>query len=930
MDEVVALSSALRARQLDADSPLLLDDIPHLTRALTQIHADSTRLLTTRTASSASSTTVHAPALRLFSSVGFAVDKLRRGVQDLENGATFVDSPLRHSLPLRHPTWLTPRALDDARLSLNASLRNLANHALESDLRDASRLLVASLAARPHPSAMYAPHHHPSSARLTPQQHQQHHQLTHTQSQQHQQHTTSSSTTPLSRRSRTSGVHTPTHLPPVAAATLPQLYVKTVHGIATGGADGVVVDMLDSAEKSDDSPHFIHALQIVSRIYADSPYNSFPIADTLVWAPRHVLEQQMASRIPSLPENPHLAAPSAVIQAVETYVKSILTAPRAQATSSGPSLRPTVWACAYYCLRVGCVTAAAHLLRQRGRAAVAEHFLAFLNGRRVIQEAYLEQRCLAENRQIHEHELRTAAMPPGSLIGAEKYDAVAADFRASACTSDDPFMRLCYILLMRLELRPAQAPAPELAGVMMGMSNLSDPSARRHDRLPLSLPDQEFNLLFQSVEDYFWFRLWLCRTPCEENLMAVLPNTVFVTPLEIQHHVKSIGSSHFDSDGAHPLVYALVLVSAALYEEAISYLANHPDEHWMHYAVHFAMVLYHQNWLKDIDAYHALLTKYTTLVAKLNPSVAAMYLMTVRDRAIVERSLYDLVVNTGEYQSLLGTGEDTPEGQGVLVRLVSEATKIPSGLSGSDLRKLRVDAALHGANEAAARSDYAAAASLYVLAEHTTESYEMHMRDLAEEVDKLSSSRRSLALARSKEAVTACKADLSSGVDPRLVRTLEELIRMARVFEDNWTGRLAAAWVALREVETLPLKDTEITTCHRKLTSESDMYGSVLKRALHELLKVSLHIAEYALETGSVRREHSGSASEDSRMMGGGRATRSLGEEDGDNDDGGHGGLPLLSEIKRACIFAALLGVTDSGVNEQIVRIEAQLSKFGA
>lgn len=617
----------------------------------------------------------------------------------------------------------------------------------------------------------------------------------------------------------------------------------------------------------------------------------------VVWGARVVLEDSFATRIPGLENKPRSLPVNDVLPQVMSYVRSV---------PGGGSL---VWKCVFYCLRIGHVKAALHVLRSahssRGQyTTYIQLFERFIEGRDVVRLEFMSSYF---NEVEHQRLLlnREMAMIPGCLVGEDAHQLLYDEYCDAAWKAKDPYLSGCLVLLMRLELRMGYGGGNHSGSVKHFVSGHHTPN--KNEQFSLTLSEDQLSVLFPTVEDYMWFRLWLCRTPCEEKIMSSLPSSTFVSQEEIQTHIRTCGGAHFDPDGSQPLRYAFVLISAGLFEDAVTYLANHPSDHSTHYAVHLAIVLYHLAWIKDEEAFHQLIMKFVSVFCNIYMTEAALYLMTIRKADVLKEHLKKFIISTGEYETLLGRADANLNQNGLLADLLSSAsTNLPSNFSVGDLQSLREKAALHGATEAESKGEFTTAAQLYNLARKTEKSTGMTMRNLAAEVDKSSSSKRQLAVAEARNALRVLEESKSEPVVHNLLASLKELVKISEVFEDYWTGRYGSAWAVLREVDLLPLSPELISICQRKISPTMDKYDPCVLTCLKELIKVALHVAEYALEVGSVRRPEAN-----------GDALRTAAVQPP---------VPEYGEIKSLCIFVGMLGLSDGEVNERLVRIELLLT----
>ncbi|CDF34186.1 unnamed protein product [Chondrus crispus] len=495
-----------------------------------------------------------------------------------------------------------------------------------------------------------------------------------------------------------------------------------------------------------------------------------------------------------------------------------------------------------------------------------------------------------------------APMTPGMLCTEAAHESLARLYAEEAWLSNDPYLRASIALLMRLEILHSYDDV--LEGTEGRMSSHSPgPTDQAHS---LALPDEDIAGLLASVEDYLWFRLWLCRPPLEQEatLGQWTSNSDFVNLTEIQENMRVCGSKHFDPEGKQPLVYAFVLVCCGLHEEAVSYLTSHANEHLMHAAVHIAIVLYQLRWIDDDMAFHAILARYISNFSRLFPTEAALYLMTLRDRDRLRQSLKELILETGEYE-LLTKGDGDGELLGALGKLPPRGKELPSGLTAADIENIRVDTAHVGALEAAQRGEFAIAADLYKLSGELAESADMTMRNLAEVVDKQSSSRRAPAIAEAQKVLqSSCASNI-------VATSIAALLKTSEFFEEYWKGRYQSAWDALRHTGVVPIAAADIANCRWDLAGSQAKFDHCLQENTLQVLQLALNIAEVALEQNEVQHLDSPPRRGDNRP----------------HEIRGNPPLPYRSEMKALCMFAGCIQISDAVTSEKLIRIEMLLSR---
>lgn len=712
--------------------------------------------------------------------------------------------------------------------------------------------------------------------------------------------------------------------------SLHQKYVNAVRDIVLfGEANSAHIVMLEAAEGLTDHVNFTDMLTVIV-IIARNTVTETPTVDMSVWCARVVLEEQLADIIEGLPTKAWLMAPTALVPVIADYVRDQWRVGRLYDVLDRPAVgfegghahdveEVPLWPQVYYCMRVGNVPGALLVLQsadpeQHPEAVkVLPYLRRFWNGRHhAICKFQLARRRDAEERGAMAEEEDAfpegTPMTPGYLVAESDYVALEKFYKEVVWNAGDAYMKAVVVLILRLEVLPSYGPVAEVRGDLSSTGGFAQyPAANKHQKCSPAMPENGYQSVFwSSLEEYMWYRLWVCRTPIESEAMSLLSGFSFVTFEEIQGNILSVGSTYLDWDGVQPLLYVFVLVCCGFYEEAISYLTTQVDELFMHYGVHLAIALYHLGWTKDESKFHTTLMRYVSKFSRLYPVEAATYLLTIRDRQVLDKLLRELVQSTGEYETLLGSARGGTVSHGKIAEMVESATApLPSKLTVDDWHVLRREIAEQAASEATTRGEFAIAADLYELADKQVEKVEMVMIGLAEVVDMQSSPKRPLAVANARRVLEAIQSKGDLSITSIIPRSLEVLLKMATVFEEYWRWRYGTAWEAIRRAGVLPLNADDISSCQRDLSSPGDKYAPCVQRCAGQVLKVALVIAERALELGCVTSELEASAWEGL---------------DGQFRD------PDRSEVKSLCVFTGLMRMTETQVNERLVRVEMLLS----
>lgn len=305
---------------------------------------------------------------------------------------------------------------------------------------------------------------------------------------------------------------------------------------------------------------------------------------------------------------------------VKSYLNLIFDRGIPAQLMNGPSCDGLpVWPQIYYCLRAGSPQTALEIVQ----SAIAQ-------GCTDASVTLIEQ-CL--DAVVKSGDKRRL---PRSLL-----ERLVQDYGLSAKRAEDPYQRVCYVVLARL-----------------------DPAAG--DKM--ALPDGDYGLLFYSIEDYLWLRLSIASLEGDEKA----PDSLAMYELSlrsVQQEVKTFGPGHFDPQGDTPAFYALVLILTGQYSEALTYLDR--GARAIAEAMHIAYVLYYYGILRERNQLEAgdagewddscfrfdfpdLLWRYVSRFAKTDPAAAAIYLFILRDGETRKDLLRKLLLETKEFGLLVG------------------------------------------------------------------------------------------------------------------------------------------------------------------------------------------------------------------------------------------------------------------------------------
>ncbi|KAK4536987.1 hypothetical protein CDCA_CDCA10G3012 [Cyanidium caldarium] len=561
---------------------------------------------------------------------------------------------------------------------------------------------------------------------------------------------------------------------------------------------------------------------------------------------------------PAIEREPEIAAlggEPGVLAEVRAYLR-VMEAATTVSTSLRGWLSQNPWAEMYYCLRCGDLEAALRaaedwLSPSGGNYASDEldNFSTYL--RAFVQSARRRSRALLQEPGSVDDAEAAATLMPG-VCGAlpevmlaqlvQEYALIAhvphlarriPDWRHRSPhgREDDTsaahpmvFRRACYLLMARLNCTAAEG---------------------------MELPESDYAILFASIEDYLWMRLWTCRLVAEETEAAAWRADEPLSPplqrlqlrlIDVQEEIVRYGAAHFDPSGTRPLFYALVLLLTGHFEAALAHLAqpraalpSAGGHDPLIDAVHLAWVLDYYGAIREcpsegIDGdggdvsfdYAETLWRYLqrprggTTLAKADPVTAAAYLMTVRDAPRRAAALRRLVLDTGEYALLLGSL--TADGRSRRAGAVERYGAVAYTMRTADAEQEWADIAHSCAAACESAGDEGNALMLYDLAGDTEQVLALLLRALCQRKLSVRAWETSAAAGRTDGArcttvadtaadyyaryerngtldalrsPVADTADGASGISraQRLVRSVDMALQLARLFEMVYDAR---------------------------------------------------------------------------------------------------------------------------------------------
>jgi Nup93/Nic96 protein len=165
-------------------------------------------------------------------------------------------------------------------------------------------------------------------------------------------------------------------------------------------------------------------------------------------------------------------------------------------------------------------------------------------------------------------------------------------------------------------------------------------------------PPAGIPVVSSSIEDFAWLKL--SHVQCRPDTLPAALRQMEFTLADFQKVFDEYGPEHFDPTGGAPMTYFRLLLLSQRFVDAIKHLGAAGAAGYQVEAVHFAIALDYFGLLPDSVDMVRLLRQYAARFARTDPGDALEYLVLLRDPAERERAVKDLVLETREFQALLG------------------------------------------------------------------------------------------------------------------------------------------------------------------------------------------------------------------------------------------------------------------------------------
>ncbi|GJQ15774.1 hypothetical protein GpartN1_g7565.t1 [Galdieria partita] len=462
-----------------------------------------------------------------------------------------------------------------------------------------------------------------------------------------------------------------------------------------------------------------------------------------------------------------------------------------------------LWPQIFLALRCGDVHSAAKIAEEANAQLTSNglHFCAF------IQEFLSSpDRCLSED----------------SLIQLSQ------EYSLVARRSSDAYLRVCYILIARCS------------------PNVDE---------KWKLQESDYSIVLSSIEDYLWFHLSLVRLDERQMPLSLLAYRLQL--VDIQQEILEFGPSYFDPKGERPLFYTMILTLSLQFAKAVDYLVK--CDGFLFYGVHIGLILYYYGILHNEKEWKGIIEKHPDLsnqyrkqiqfllepydfdrclwsyvqsIAQARPLDAACYLYILRDKTSRMHYLKELILHSGEYESLLGfIGPDGARRRGFLDQL---ERCLPEEERND---QVSIILATESAIEAAERGDIQAAVRLYDIAEEYDRLVATLAKKLSAELVHSRSSLRSWLVEESRRYLKLLSDKFISEVNTsKWISTLKLLLSLVEFMDFVQQQKYEEAWTCISNLNILPLNERDVVSKSSQWQSVSDEADQLVAERLAQII----------------------------------------------------------------------------------------------
>lgn len=749
------------------------DSIPHLERALDQIDDQSRKLVPQTSASSV--VKKKADALRLLSFYGLETDRIERSLQSFALKDAF------------EPLQATPDT--DVASFLEAQVQLTISAAVDSTLRHAVTHSLKSLSASIDAEWESVKRDRIALPILFPQS-------TKRELEDRPSSTTSFFASPFRqpRASRLSGAFDIAHpsssplsiYQPVVRRVIYERSVSSVaHPVATLMDDALLMHMAPRSDPllAHKNVQHLHAVFNALRYISGEPTGTPPMGafekfsveklqrQVCLGSHRYLCLQYREDKMKKEIELRPMEARRGGVPGVRSDVRAFLNLvfdrglPE-QLTNGLMHDGMPLWAFVYYCLRSGYLEEALQLVEDCVNDGCPDRSL------RLFSECL---RCFVDSGEKRS-------------LSAHLLERLVQEYRVSVKDGADPYCRVCYIVVARVDPNKGDA---------------------------IALPDSDYGLLFYSIEDYLWLRLSVARLDGDNALPASL--SVYGLSLnEIGEEIKQFGAGHFNADGDSALFYALVLILTGEFREAMKYLAEKGRA--LTEAVHIAYIMYHYGMIRDgkdleggsmmddhgsefeID-YAGLIWEYAYRLCRNDPAAAVIYIFSIRDRMLRRELVKKILVEFHCIEAVVGR-----QGHDGLMGMLWKREESDGDSGREGWQTVVVEAG----EEAEKRGEREKALKLYDIGGMTSRIADIHLKRLGGEVSYRGSNLRDRAVREATVFVRECEDKIGGLVSEKVINSLRAMITMAEFFDLRWAERYDEAVILLEQMPIVPKSEAEL------------------------------------------------------------------------------------------------------------------------
>jgi nuclear pore complex protein Nup93 len=330
-------------------------------------------------------------------------------------------------------------------------------------------------------------------------------------------------------------------------------------------------------------------------------------------------------------------------------------------------------------------------------------------------------------------------------------------------------------------------------------------------------PQRSHNdILRWTAQDFMWFKLNMVTSMDDSG-----PPQMLSLP-RLQTIIRDFGPSHFNRTGQQPLLYFQLLLLSQQFEFAIQYLDQ--TQQFPVETFHYAYVLYYYGVLRQPSAptfqifveegkehlcvnFVRLIEAYVKIFAHTDVLAALHYLYLIQDEDARHRSIKDLILETREFDQLLGALQDDGSRKGGLLEKFLPRAK---------WTKIVELAAADSENS----GKYEDAIKLYDLAQYYDKVVSLLCHQLGrvvvghdEDPSVKDADRKQLielADALIDKYQKAGTSDFVSKIDPNNFLAFKQLKALVKFFDLYHSGRFAEALDTMKTLNIIPFHTKEI------------------------------------------------------------------------------------------------------------------------